>query len=176
MAPGTSVKWAYVPRWHLDERGAQIVADGGVSRDDLKECWCCDGLHDSPGTLCPDCDNAGCNRFEDGCESDHKPALADGGQPDGGLEREADAITSAFNEAAADYSPDLTWHGMGVNHDSGQRQFVMDAERYVDPDGLEAVREAGWKIQYIEAHNHEFDDDVVISINFPVREVTRRAE
>ena len=87
MAPGTSVKWAYVPRWHLDERGAQIVADGGVSRDDLKECWCCDGLHDSPGTLCPDCDNAGCNRFEDGCESDHKPALADGGQPDGGIDR-----------------------------------------------------------------------------------------
>ncbi|KOX93252.1 hypothetical protein [Halorubrum tropicale] len=99
--------------------------------------------------------------------------VTDGGrdQSGDGLEREANAITSAFNEAAADYSPDLTWYGMGVNHDSGQRQFVMEAERYVDPDGLEAVREAGWKIQYIEAHNHEFDDDVVISINFPVREV-----
>ena len=71
---------------HRDETGhaAKVeragVTDGGVSRDDLKECWCCDGLHDSPGTLCPNCSHAGCNRFTDGCESDHKPALPDSGR------------------------------------------------------------------------------------------------
>ena len=92
------------------------------------------------------------------------------------LDREADTITSVFNEAAPDYSPDLTWFGMGLDHDTGDRRFVMEAEKYVDADGLDAVREAGWEIQYIEAHNHEHDDDVVISVNFPVRGVTERAE
>lgn len=32
MAPGTSIKWSYTPRWHLDrhpETGGRIVADGG---------------------------------------------------------------------------------------------------------------------------------------------------
>lgn len=78
---------------HRDETGhaAKVeraaVTDGGVSRDDLKECWCCDGLHDSPGTLCPNCSDAGCNRFTDGCESDHKPAL-----PDGGRVEDADGV------------------------------------------------------------------------------------
>ena len=48
-----------------------------VGIDDLSECWCCGGLHDAIGTLCPDCSDAGCNRFDDGCESDHKPATAD---------------------------------------------------------------------------------------------------
>lgn len=44
-----------------------------VSRDDLKECWCCGGLHDTLGTLCPPCYEAQCNRFTDDCNSDHKP-------------------------------------------------------------------------------------------------------
>lgn len=51
----------------------------GITSDDMDECWCCSGLHDSPGTLCPDCDDAGCNRFSDDCKSDHQPAMADGG-------------------------------------------------------------------------------------------------
>jgi len=50
----------------------------GIGRDDLDECWCCNGLHDSLGTLCPDCGEAGCNRFDDKCMSDHKPVLTDG--------------------------------------------------------------------------------------------------
>jgi hypothetical protein len=32
MAPGTSIKWVYVPRWHLDrhpESNGHIIADGG---------------------------------------------------------------------------------------------------------------------------------------------------
>lgn len=52
----------------------------GIGRDDLDECWCCGGLHDSFGSLCPSCDDAGCNRFSDECDSDHKPVLPDGGQ------------------------------------------------------------------------------------------------
>lgn len=50
-----------------------------VTHDDFDECWCCGGLHDRRGTLCPNCDDAGCNRFTEECESDHQPALADGG-------------------------------------------------------------------------------------------------
>lgn len=53
--------------------------ESAISQDDLKECWCCGGLHDSYRTLCPNCHEAGCSRFEDGCESDHQPVLADGG-------------------------------------------------------------------------------------------------
>lgn len=52
-----------------------------VGPDDLDECWCCGGLHDSFGGLCPNCAEAGCNRFTDGCDSDHKPVMPDGGRP-----------------------------------------------------------------------------------------------
>lgn len=54
------------------------MTEPSVSRDDLEECWCCGGLHDSYRTLCPDCHEAGCSRFDDGCESDHQPVIADG--------------------------------------------------------------------------------------------------
>jgi len=85
------------------------------------------------------------------------------------LEREADEITTIFNEAVPDYSPELEWFGMGVDHETGDHRFVMEAETYIDSDGLNALRDAGWQIQYIEAHDHEYDDEVVISINLPVR-------
>lgn len=51
-----------------------------IGREDLDECWCCGGLHDSLGALCPNCDDAGCTHFGGECQSDHKPALHDGGQ------------------------------------------------------------------------------------------------
>lgn len=55
--------------------------NASVTRDELRECWCCSGLHDHFGsTLCPDCVDAGCGRFSDECESDHDPVLADGGE------------------------------------------------------------------------------------------------
>jgi len=44
--------------------------------DDLDECWCCDGLHDAPGLLCPSCDEAGCQYFDSECRSDHNPVRA----------------------------------------------------------------------------------------------------
>jgi hypothetical protein len=53
------------------------VASDAVSRDDLEECWCCGGLHDTHGTLCPNCDDADCNRFTPECDSEHKPVLPD---------------------------------------------------------------------------------------------------
>jgi hypothetical protein len=85
------------------------------------------------------------------------------------LEREADEITTVFNEAAPDYSSELEWFGMTLDHDTCEQQFVMEAKKYIDRDGLNALRDAGWQIQYIEAHNHEYDDDVVVSIALPVR-------
>jgi len=54
-----------------------------VGRDDLDECWCCAGLHDGVGSLCPSCDDAGCQHFGDECDSDHKPVLPNGGQSQG---------------------------------------------------------------------------------------------
>jgi len=87
------------------------------------------------------------------------------------LDREAEEITSIFNDAAPDYSPDLEWFGMGLDHDTKERQFVMEAEKYVDSDGLAALRDSGYEVQYIEAHNHEYDDEVVVSISVPVRGV-----
>lgn len=59
--------------------GREEYADG-IGREDLDECWCCGGLHDSLGALCPSCDDAGCTHFGGECQSDHKPALPDGGQ------------------------------------------------------------------------------------------------
>lgn len=85
------------------------------------------------------------------------------------LEAEAEAIVARYNDAKPDYSPELEWFGMTLDHDTEEQQFVMEAEKYIDSDGLDALRDAGWQIQYIEAHNHEYDDDVVISIALPVR-------
>lgn len=54
----------------------------------LKECWCCGGLHDSIGSLCPDCSDAGCSRFSDSCRSDHQPVVSDGGASGSSIERQ----------------------------------------------------------------------------------------
>lgn len=62
------------------------ASDRRIGRDDLKECWCCDGLHDGLGLLCPKCDDAGCQYFDGECKSDHKPVLPDGGIIIAGIE------------------------------------------------------------------------------------------
>jgi len=49
------------------------MSNRSVSRDDLDECWCCGGLHDSAAALCPDCQAADCKHFYDECLSDHTP-------------------------------------------------------------------------------------------------------
>ena len=61
----------------MTEQDAKVV-----SRDDLDECWCCGGLHDTVRALCPDCDEAGCQHFGGQCLSDHKPVIQDGGMDD----------------------------------------------------------------------------------------------
>lgn len=85
------------------------------------------------------------------------------------LDAEAHGLEAVYNDAKADFSPALEWFGMSLDHDTKAQQFVMEAEKYIDRDGITALRERGWDIQYISAHNHEFDDDVVVSICLPVR-------
>lgn len=82
------------------------------------------------------------------------------------LEREAESLVETFNDAAADYSPELEWFAMSFDRDKGQA-FVLEAEKYIDRDGLAALREAGRAIRYIEAY--EFEGDVGVQIQLPVR-------
>ena len=83
------------------------------------------------------------------------------------LEAEADALVEIFNGAAPDYSPDLDWFGMGLDHETETQQFVLEAEGYIDPDGLAALRDCGRTIDYIEGY--EYDGEVQIQIQLPVR-------
>ena len=53
-------------------------SESGSENSDCDECWCCGGLHDSLGLLCPDCDDWGCQYFSEECQSDHKPVFSDG--------------------------------------------------------------------------------------------------
>lgn len=87
------------------------------------------------------------------------------------LDAEAQALETLYNNAKPDHAPELEWFGMTLDHDTGNEQFMLEAERYLDSDGITALREAGWEIQYVEAHSHEFDEDVVVSICLPVRGV-----
>lgn len=88
---------------------------------------------------------------------------------DGGLlEREAEALVEIFNDAAADYSPRLEWFGMGLDHETDTEQFVLEAEEYIDTDGLAALRDHGRIVRYIEAY--EFDDKATVQIEIPVRD------
>jgi len=70
----------------------------GIERSDCDECWCCGGLHDSRGLLCPDCDDWGCPYFGGECESDHKPVFPDGGNTANGIDRAIQRIASEKTE------------------------------------------------------------------------------
>jgi hypothetical protein len=83
------------------------------------------------------------------------------------LEAEADALVEIFNSAAPDYSPDLEWFGMSPDHETETQQFVLEAEGYIDPDGLAALRDCGRTIDYIEGY--EYDGEVQIQIQLPAR-------
>ena len=83
------------------------------------------------------------------------------------LEREAFAIESLYNEAIPDYLPRLEWFSMGLDHDEDQQQFVFEAEKYIDRRGIDALREAGREIRFIDAHDHR--DEVLIQISFDVK-------
>jgi len=82
------------------------------------------------------------------------------------LESEATALVELFNDAVESYSPDLEWFAMSNGGD--REEFVFEAEDYVDRAGLDALRERGRTISYVEAHAHEHDDKPVASIHVPV--------
>lgn len=82
------------------------------------------------------------------------------------LEREAEALVEIFNDAAPDYSPDLEWFGMGVDHEDLDEQFVLEAPEYIDNEGLDALRDHGRVVRYIEAY--EYDGEVNVQIEIPV--------
>lgn len=101
--------------------------ESAIARQDLKECWCCGGLHDSIGTLCPDCDKADCNRFTDDCSSDHLPVLPDGGCVDSEVETE-------HVPPAADRKPELD-----VNIGDVLDSIDADAQRIIDHGDVDAA-------------------------------------
>lgn len=85
------------------------------------------------------------------------------------LEAEAHALEDVYNDAKPSYAAELEWFGMSLDHDTKEQQFVMEVPKYVDTDGLAALREAGWEIQYIEANEDPIDEEIVVSVNLPVR-------
>lgn len=83
------------------------------------------------------------------------------------LEGEANALVDRFNSAAPSHSPDLEWFAMSYGRDADEDEFVLEAQGYIDSDGLAALRECGRTITYIEAYG--YDDDCVVTIHVPVR-------
>ena len=84
------------------------------------------------------------------------------------LEAEAEALVELFNDAAADHSPKLDWFAMGLNHETMDESFVLEAERYIDSDGLTALRDAGRTVEYIEAYQKPPEDEVYCQIQVQV--------
>jgi hypothetical protein len=74
---------------------------------------------------------------------------------DDAITQEAESIVAAFNNASPEYAPELSWYGMTAIRDGGddavRRGFVFDTHRYVDQDGLWALRQDGREIEYVEA-------------------------
>jgi hypothetical protein len=83
------------------------------------------------------------------------------------LEREGEALADIFNEASGTFASELTWFCMSSNRDVSHQSFVFEADDYIDGDGLKALRDRGWRVQYIEAY--EFDGQVKVQIDLPVR-------
>lgn len=83
------------------------------------------------------------------------------------LEAEAEALIAQYNDAKPDYSPELEWFGMGLDHETEEQQFVLEATDYIDSDGLSALRACGRTIRYIEAY--EFEGEIGVQIQVPVQ-------
>ncbi|WP_117364975.1 hypothetical protein [Natrarchaeobaculum sulfurireducens] len=101
-------------------------------------------------------------------ETGEREIVTDGGQCVDDTEAEAEALVELFNEAAADHSPDLEWFAMGLVHESMEKCFVLEAQEYIDPDGLDALRDAGRTVRYIEAYQKPPKDEVYCQIEIPV--------
>jgi len=85
------------------------------------------------------------------------------------LEAEAEALVDLFNSAAADHSPNLDWFAMGLNHETMDESYVLEAERYIDADGLDALREVGRTVNYVEAYQKPPENEVYCQIQVPVQ-------
>jgi len=81
---------------------------------------------------------------------------------DGIVEREGEALERIFNDAKGDHSPELSWFSMAVDHETEERQFVLESTHYIDGDGLAALREHGYTVQYVECY--EFDGEMIAQI------------
>lgn len=84
------------------------------------------------------------------------------------LEAAAETVESTFNDATPDHAPDLEWWAMSSSSDR-ERAFVFAVEEYADPNGLQALRNAGIRITYIEAYH--LGPETEIQIHIPVSDV-----
>lgn len=75
------------------------------------------------------------------------------------LEAEAASIVELFNDAKADYAPELEWFAMRSDPDTGQEYFALEAERYLDSEGIQTLREHERYIKSVAAGG--IDEDVV---------------
>lgn len=82
-------------------------------------------------------------------------------------EAKAEALVDLYNAAKPDHCPELEWFGMGLNHDTGQELFVLESPRYINREGLEAIREAGRSVRYVEAY--EFEGEIAVQIEVRVQ-------
>jgi len=84
------------------------------------------------------------------------------------LNREAELAVETFNDAAADYSPEIEWFGMSFDSETGDDQFVLQAPKYIDSKGLAALRGAGWYVHYVETYTDPQNGEQVVQIQVPV--------
>jgi hypothetical protein len=91
------------------------------------------------------------------------------------LEAEAESLVEIFNDATPDYAPDLEWFAMSSDPETESEAFVLEAEYYIAPGGLEALRDVGRMVAYIEAYEKPPSGDAFAQIHVPVEgEVVER--
>lgn len=76
------------------------------------------------------------------------------------IRSEAEQIVAAFNDAAPEYAPELTWYGMTTLRDGDEvsEGFVFDTHEYIDRDGLAALQEQGRRVEYVETRWEDGED------------------
>jgi hypothetical protein len=84
------------------------------------------------------------------------------------IEAAPETVVSTFNDATPDHAPVLEWWAMSSSTDR-DRAFVFAVPEYADPNGLQALRDAGIPITYIEGYH--IDSETEIQIHVPVSEV-----
>jgi len=83
------------------------------------------------------------------------------------LEAEAHALEDVFNAAKADYSPQLEWFAMRYAPETETQYFFFEVEEYADSDGLDALRDCGREIHYIEANG--LGEEQIVGLELAVK-------